>query len=390
MGLLLGLAGRIRLGSLEVVTPEGESYRFEGQEAGPSALLHIRHERVVRRLLTGGTLGFCEAYLDGEWTSPDLTALFKLALLNEQHFDAVLNGKPWLRRLSNLLHVLRPNSKSGSKRNIVAHYDLGNDFYARWLDASMTYSSAIYADLAKAEALTQAQDRKYDALCQRLALKPGMHVLEIGCGWGGFAEYAARRYGVRITAVTISPSQHAYATARIINAGLAGQVEIKLCDYRDITGQYDAIASIEMFEAVGEKYWPVYAQTLNRLLGPGARAALQVITIDEAWFPSYRLGGDYIQRYVFPGGMLPSKTALKHSIEATGLQQIEQGCYGLHYARTLREWNDEFQSQWNSISLDAKFDTRFKRLWEQYLCYCEAGFEVGTIDVVQTTFVKPA
>ncbi len=386
----LRLAEKIRIGQLSLTLPDGRTHHFNGQVSGPSAQLFIHNERVFKRLLSSGTLGFCEGYLEGEWHSPDLAALFHLALLNEDHFERVLDGHPWLRRLNGLLHMLRPNSKRGSRRNIIAHYDLGNDFYARWLDSSMTYSSAIYADLEKPEALEAAQTRKYEALCQRLALKPGQHVLEIGCGWGGFAEHAARQHGVRVTCLTISPAQHAYATERIKAAGLADMVTIKLCDYRDEQGSYDAIASIEMFEAVGEKYWPTFANTVYQRLKAGGRAALQVITIAPRWWPTYRAGGDYIQRYVFPGGMLPTQGILQDSLERSGLKQLECSSYGQHYARTLAEWNTSFQQAWPVLATHSNFDGRFKRLWEQYLAYCEAGFKAGTIDVVQTSFVKPS
>jgi cyclopropane-fatty-acyl-phospholipid synthase len=389
LALLLNLASRIQVGTLEVITPTGQPHRFTGPQAGPEAVLQVNRERVVRRLLTGGTLGFCEAYLDGDWNSPNLTALFTLALLNETHFDRVLDGRPWLRRLSNLLHSLRPNSKRGSRKNIAEHYDLGNDFYSLWLDNSMTYSSAVYADVTASEDLQSAQQRKYELLCQQLQLKPGQKVLEIGCGWGGFAEYAARAYGVKITGLTISPSQQAYARARMVKAGLAEQVSIELCDYRDAQGQYDHIVSIEMFEAVGEKYWDTYAQSLFDLLKPGGRAALQVITIDEALFPLYRKGGDYIQRYVFPGGMLPTKSGLRELLTTRGLKWEAMNSYGLHYARTLREWNTAFQHSWPSLNGTRKFDARFKRLWEQYLAYCEAGFTARTIDVIQACVTKP-
>ena len=280
MRLLLSLAPSIRVGSLTIVLPDGRSHRFDGTETGPHGVLYVRNDRLARRMLLGGKLGFCESYLDGDWTSPDVPALFEMALLNEAELDRAMNGKAWVRALNFLLHAAKPNSKSGSKRNIAYHYDLGNSFYCRWLDPSMTYSAAVYADLDKPEALYDAQQRKYAAIATRMDLQPGQHVLEIGCGWGGFAEYAAKVVGARVTGVTISQAQHDYAVARMQRAGLSHLVDIRLQDYRDITEQFDRIASIEMFEAVGERYWPTYFNAVHDRLKPGGKAALQVITIE--------------------------------------------------------------------------------------------------------------
>ncbi len=381
MRLLLSLAPSIRIGSVTIVLPDGRSHRFDGPEAGPHGVLYVRNDRLARRMLLGGKLGFCESYLEGDWTSPDVPALFEMALRNEAELDRAMNGKAWVRALNFLLHAAKPNTKGGSKRNIAYHYDLGNSFYDRWLDPSMTYSSAVYADLAQPEDLTAAQMRKYEAIARRLDLKPGQHVLEIGCGWGGFAEYAAKVVGARVTGVTISRAQHDYAVARMARAGLSDRVDIRLQDYRDIREQFDAIASIEMFEAVGERYWPTFFNAVRDRLKPGAKAALQIITIGEDHFEGYRKGADYIQRYIFPGGMLPSPTRLKAEVEGAGLRFDSTDSYGLHYARTLAEWQERFQTAWPELQSQG-FDTRFKRMWEQYLWYCQAGFSVGTIDVV--------
>jgi len=297
-----------------------------------------------------------------------------------------MNGRAWVRALNFLLHAAKPNSRSASKRNIAYHYDLGNSFYGRWLDPSMTYSAAVYADLEQPEALYEAQQRKYAAIAARMDLQPGQHVLEIGCGWGGFAEYAAKIVGARVTGVTISQAQHDYAVARIERAGLSHLVDIRLQDYRDITEQFDRIASIEMFEAVGERYWPTYFNAIRDRLKPCGKAALQIITIGEDHFEGYRKGADYIQRYIFPGGMLPSPTRLRAEVEGVGLRFDSTQSYGLHYARTLREWQVAFQTAWPQIA--DGFDSRFKRMWEQYLWYCEAGFKVGTIDVVHVGLSK--
>ncbi|WP_029013941.1 SAM-dependent methyltransferase [Niveispirillum irakense] len=381
MRVLLSMAPAIRIGALTIVLPNGRSHRFDGTQPGPHGVLYVRNDRLAARMLSGGKLGFCESYLDGDWTSPDTMALFEMALLNEAELDRAMNGKPWVKALQFLIHLAKPNSKTGSRRNIAYHYDLGNGFYEGWLDPSMTYSAALYADLDRAEAMEQAQQRKYAAIAERMALSPGHHVLEVGCGWGGFAEFAAREVGARVTGITISKAQYDYACARIQREGLGEKVEIRLQDYRDTQGQFDRIASIEMFEAVGERYWPTFFQALHDRLKPGGLGALQIITIDEKHFDSYRRGADYIQRYIFPGGMLPSPTRLKAEIEAAGLSWRGGQGYGLHYARTLLEWQTRFQAAWPDLARQG-FDTRFKRMWEQYLWYCAAGFRVGTIDVM--------
>lgn len=381
MRLLLGICRAIRVGSLTITLPDGSSHRFDGGEPGPHGVLVVRHDRLAARMLTGGKLAFCEAYLDGDWTSPDVPALFDTALRNEAELHRALFGRPWFRAAQHVLHLLKPNSRSGSRRNIAFHYDLGNRFYARWLDASMTYSAALFADLSAPETLESAQDRKYAEIARRMDLRPGMRVLEIGCGWGGFAEYAAREIGAHVTGLTISQAQHDYACARIQRAGLGDRVEIRLQDYRDTQGQFDRIASIEMFEAVGERYWPTFFGSVRDRLAPGGRGCLQIITIDEAHFDSYRRAADYIQRYIFPGGMLPSPTRLRQEVERAGLRWTGSQGYGLHYARTLDAWQERFQAAWPDLA-GMGFDGRFKRLWEQYLWYCAAGFRNGTIDVL--------
>ncbi len=378
--VMLALAERLRLGSLTLVLPDGTRHRFRGDEPAPDAELTVHRDRVARRLLIGGGLGFQEAYLDGDWSSPDIEALFTLALLNEDRLFAALNGRTWFRAMQRLIHVMRPNSRKGARRNIAHHYDLGNAFYERWLDRSMTYSSALF-DPVEAD-LTAAQRNKYSTLARRMALGPDHHVLEIGCGWGGFAEFAASEIGARVTAITISREQHDYALRRIHQAGLAERVDIRLEDYRDTQGRYDRVASIEMFEAVGEAYWPAFFATVRDRLTHGGIAALQVITIADQFFDGYRRKMDYIQKYIFPGGMLPSPGVLRDQIRKAGLHFGEMAGYGRDYARTLREWNRRFHDAWPDIQRMG-FDARFKRMWEQYLGSCAAGFSVGTIDVVQ-------
>ncbi|MFM2042716.1 MAG: hypothetical protein RLY86_1292 [Pseudomonadota bacterium] len=388
MRLLLGVASNVQIGCLTIVLPDGTAHKFTGTEPGPAGTLYVHNDRMARRMILGGKLGFCESYLDGDWSSPDASALFIMTMLNYSALEKALDGRPVMRLLSRLVHLLKPNTRSGSRKNIAYHYDLGNEFYSRWLDPSMTYSSAVYADLAADEDMTTAQTRKYAELARRMDLRPEHHVLEIGCGWGGFAEYAAGTIGARVTAVTISQAQHDYAVARIAKAGLSDKVEIRLQDYRDVTGRFDRIASVEMFEAVGEKYWPQFFATLRDRLMDGGRAAMQIITIRDEFFDRYRRSADYIQRYIFPGGMLPSPTRLRDQVTLAGLEWQGSDSYGLHYARTLREWNVSFQAAWPHL-VPLGFDERFKRMWEQYLWYCEAGFTTGSIDVVQVTVARP-
>jgi cyclopropane-fatty-acyl-phospholipid synthase len=380
--LALQFAKMLRAGKLNMVLPDGSTHHFEGVEPGPSATLIVKDPRMVAKLAFGGCLGLCEGYLANMWDSPNVADVLALGTANEVAFDAMLRGKRWARFASWLMHKLRPNTRKGSRKNISEHYDLGNDFYAEWLDPSMTYSSALFED--GVNDLQAAQAQKYRRLCQSLGLKPGMSVLEIGCGWGGFAEMAAGEFGATVTGITLSTEQLAYAQARIAKAGLSDKVTLKLQDYRDTRGTFDRIASIEMFEAVGEEYWPIYFQTVRDRLAPGGRAGLQVITIADRFFADYRKTADFIQRYIFPGGMLPSPTRLREEIADAGLAMTEQKWFGRDYAETLNRWNAAFQTKWQKISgLSAQYDERFKRLWEFYLGYCESGFNAGWTDVGQ-------
>ena len=382
MRLMLALGSRLAIGEITVVLPDGSQRHYAGDEPGPKAIMQVHRDRLARRALTGGTLGFCEAYLDGDWSSPDVETLFIFFLMNQERLEREMQGKAWYRALNYVRHLWRPNDRKGAKRNIHAHYDLGNRFYEAWLDPTMTYSSGLFAE--GAADLEAAQRRKYAALADRIALTPDQDMLEIGCGWGGFATYAAGERGAKVTAITISQAQHDFAKQRIFEAGLAERVDIRLQDYRDTEGSFDRVASIEMFEAVGEKYWPTYFQTVRDRLRPGGMAGLQIITIADRLFDSYRRKADYIQRYIFPGGMLPSPAALREQMSRVGLTIGETIGFGPDYARTLRGWNERFQDAWPRIR-PLGFDARFKRLWEQYLHYCAAGFEVGTIDVVQVS-----
>ncbi|MAS87917.1 MAG: SAM-dependent methyltransferase [Micavibrio sp.] len=380
----LKFIAKIKIGTLDVILPDHKKLHFVGKEDGPKATLIIHNDRVARKFLTGGRLGFCEAYLDGDWSSPDITTFFELILLNTDSMNKALSGKAWYRLLSSFIHSLNKNSRKGSRKNIYQHYDIGNNFYKEWLDPSMTYSSALWK--TGNETLEQAQLEKYKSLAKMLDIQPQHKVLEIGCGWGGFAEYVATHIGAEITCITISEEQYNYATNRIKNNGLDEKVKIVMKDYRDTKGFYDRIASIEMFEAVGEKYWPIYFETIHNRLKKGGKAGLQIITIDDNHFQEYRRSADYIQRYIFPGGMLPSINALKKQTSKANLTWDNYIAFGKDYAKTLNIWNKDFQAAWPK--LETQFDTRFKRLWEQYLCYCEAGFKVGTIDVIQLTVNK--
>lgn len=368
---------RIAIGQLTVVTPDGERLYSAPGLPGPQATLFLDNWRSIRRLLLDGDIGLAEAYRDGDVHTPDLTALIELGARNDATLRELVSGVWPARLLNRLRHILNANTRRGSRRNITAHYDLGNEFYSRWLDASMMYSSALYE--APTDTLESAQKRRLDRIVAMLDLSGGEHVLEIGCGWGALAERLARE-GCRVTAVTLSPAQLEAARQRIAAAGLSERVTIELRDYRDVSGEFDRIVSIEMIEAVGRAYWPSYFETLHRSLRPGGRVVLQAITIDDALFESYQQGTDFIQRYIFPGGSLPSVPVLKRSADTAALAVVEQLDFGGSYALTLREWRRRFLDNWADIA-PLGFDEPFRRLWEFYLCYCEAGFRARTIDV---------
>ncbi|QDO99031.1 class I SAM-dependent methyltransferase [Ferrovibrio terrae] len=391
--LMLALAARVTHGSLTVTLPDGRALQARGTQPGPDARLDINRHRLAKRLLLGGNLAVGEAYLDGDFDSPDLAVLTEWACRNGE-LDNTLMGKPWLRLLRRIGFALAANSRRGSRRNIAYHYDLGNDFYARWLDPGMTYSAALWRD--EQQTLEQAQTEKYRRLAgEVLRLRPGQRVLEIGCGWGGFASLAAREFGAQVHAVTISREQHDYAQARIQREGLSEQVQIELRDYRDLTRRYDAIASIEMIEAVGEKYWPRYFTQLRERLLPHGRAGIQAIVIADRYFEDYRSTMDFIQAHVFPGGMLLSPQAVQQQATLAGLRVEDAFSFGRDYARTLHLWHRSFEAAWPQIrALDARnklaFDERFRRMWRYYLAYCEGGFNAGTIDVLQYGFSRSA
>jgi cyclopropane-fatty-acyl-phospholipid synthase len=375
-GLLSRVLRRVRYGRLVVRTPGGARLVFEGEAPGPQAEFELHGWRAARRLLLGGHIGFAESYMDGEWSSPDLTALIELVARNSE-LETSIGGAAALRWIKRLRHGARANTRSGSRRNIEAHYDLGNEFYALWLDETMTYSSALYA--TGRESLEQAQALKIARISDLLDARDGQSVLEIGCGWGALACALTRR-GAKVTGLTLSPSQLAFARARVEREGLAPQVDLRLEDYRDARGAYDRIVSIEMIEAVGEKYWPVYFSALRDRLRPGGEAVLQVITIAQDRFAEYRRATDFIQHYVFPGGMLPTKEILEAQARAAGLRLVSQETFAESYAVTLLEWRRRFHRAWPSVAA-LGFDQRFRKLWDYYLSYCEAGFRSGAIDV---------
>ena len=391
--LALRVARLIRVGTLTVVMPDGTTHRVIASPE-PVATVRLCDARAITRLVTGGSLGWAEAYLDGLWESPDIGAVMALAAANEAEWAPLLRGRRWVRAIAWLSHRLRANTKRGAARNIMAHYDLGNDFYRLWLDPSMTYSSAVFAE--PAETLEAAQARKMRLLCERLELRPGMRVLEIGCGWGGFATMAARDFGAQVVGLTLSPAQLEFARAGVARAGLSERVELRLQDYRDTTGQFDRIASIEMFEAVGREYWPAYFRTVHDRLAPGGLAGIQTIAIDDTYFDEYVSTADFIQRHVFPGGMLPSPSHLKREVATAGLSWHAEHWFGADYAQTLARWYGDFQRAWPQIvrlaPADGKrqYDSRFKRLWEYYLAYCETGFRAGWTDVGQLILSRPA
>lgn len=384
MRAALMLATRLDWGTLIVGLPDGRRLRFTGRTPGAEAEIDFHHDSVARRLLLGGNVGFGEAYMDGLWTSPDLATLVEVGC-HATAWDETLRAKGWYRAAMRVLHTLNANSRRQARRNIAYHYDLGNAFYERWLDPTMTYSAARFDD--PAEPLDSAQRNKYRAIARSIELAPDHRLLEIGSGWGGFAEFAAREVGAQVTSITISPSQAEYARKRMFEQGLADKVEIRLQDYRDLSGTFDRVASIEMFEAVGERYWPTYFGKLADVLKPGGKAGLQIITIAEAGFPAYRRGVDFIQRYIFPGGMLPSASVLKDQIRRAGLTLNGETAFGLDYARTLAIWRERFLQAWPEIARQG-FDERFRRMWEYYLAYCEGGFRAGYIDVVQTSLTR--
>lgn len=380
------MSQKMNNGRIDFVMPDGRVFRADGRNPGPVAELHLHNPDLFARLIREGDLGFCDGYLDGWWSTPDLQAFMDLVHADNEDIYDGFPGMGLLRAYERLRFWLKSNSKTQARRNIAQHYDLGNEFYQLWLDDTMTYSSAKF-DTGQ-ESLEKAQIAKYASMVDQMGAQPGDHVLEIGCGWGGFAEYAAKERGLRVTGLTISQAQYDYAKERIRRAGLEDRVEFKLQDYRDERGLYDGIASIEMFEAVGERYWPVYFNTVKDRLKPGATATLQVITVDHRRWDVYKRGPDFIQKYIFPGGMLPSPVVLRDEIKRAGLEVLRSIEFGDSYDQTLRRWHDTFNRKWDEVA-QLGFDDRFRRMWNFYLTSCAATFATGNCDVTQITLSRP-
>jgi cyclopropane-fatty-acyl-phospholipid synthase len=383
---VFAMAQSMAAGQLDFILPDGRVFRAAGPAPGPVAALNIHSDDVFARLIREGDLGFCDAYIEGGWSSPDLQDFLDLLHAGNDVLYDGFPGMGLLRAFERLRHWMNANTRKQAKKNISYHYDLGNEFYSLWLDDTMTYSSALFE--TGQESLEQAQRAKYASLIDEMGVKDGDHVLEIGCGWGGFAEYAAGERGLRVTGLTISEEQFKFAAERIKKAGLSDRVQLKLQDYRDERGAYDGIASIEMFEAVGEKYWPTYFGKLSECLKPGANATLQIITLTDARFESYRKSVDFIQKYIFPGGMLPSPSALREQIDAAGLHFRGSKEFGESYSQTLRRWHETFNAEWERVAT-LGFDERFRRMWNFYLTSCAAAFHGGNCDVTQVTMTRP-
>jgi len=389
--LLSALLNRLDVGSVELTTPERATMRFgpggaptEGIKTNPAVL--VFHDwGIAAEVLKGGDVAFAESYMEGRWDTPDLTQLLTVLAANQSALERAFYGHWWSRTLLRLKHFLNANTRRQSRKNILAHYDLGNDFYRLWLDPTMTYSSALFSGRFATD-LATAQHAKYSRLLDELALADGARILEIGCGWGGFAETATRA-GHHVTGISLSDAQTVFARERLAQAGLANHASLRLQDYRDVSGTYDGIASIEMFEAVGERYWPAYFRTMHDALRPGGRACIQTITIANDRFERYRTQSDFIQQYVFPGGMLASPARFVDVAQDAGLSLARVHTFGRDYAETLKRWLAAFDE--NTLAIRAQgFDERFIRCWRFYLAYCAAGFDTGTTDVGQYTFVR--
>ncbi len=387
--VLRALSG-LPYGTLKLDYPDGGVRSYGAPARGlPNAVITIHDPGIFRRFVLGGELAMAEAYLDGAWSSPDLAAVVALGAINAEHYIGRHTGSFMTQLWARLQHFLRDNNRRGSQRNIRYHYDLGNDFYRQWLDPSMTYSSACFGRAAGGSlSLLDAQLAKYDRIIELAEIGRNARVLEIGCGWGGFAERVAQ-HGARVHGITLSHEQLAYCRARRQGAENDTRMTFTLTDYRDVAGQYDHIVSIEMIEAVGCRHWPVYFRKIRDCLKPGGTAVLQAITIAGDRFDVYRKSVDYIQQYIFPGGMLLSPQAIEQQVRRAGLRLDLSESFGFDYARTLKIWNENFQSAWPAIKRQG-FDTRFKRMWEYYLCYCRAGFETGSIDVGHFRLTRPA
>ncbi len=383
----LQLLQRLVHGSLTLTLPDGSVQRF-GSTDGPHASMKLHNWNVCSAALKSGDIGFAESFIAGDWTTPNLTTLLELMIANRREVEDVIYGS-WFGRLAyRIKHLLNRNSKANSRKNIHAHYDLGNPFYRLWLDETMNYSSAWFEE--PGQDMAAAQHAKVRRALRMAGVQPGHRVLEIGCGWGALAEKAMLEFDASITGVTLSTEQLDFARNRMSGIGRAERADLRLQDYRDIRDEpFDAVCSIEMVEAVGREYWPTYFQTVSRLLKPGGRACIQSIVIDDALFDRYIKGTDFIQQYIFPGGCLPCPAEFRAQARAAGLEVVDEFPFGLDYAETLAQWRERFLHEQDRV-LALGFDQRFMRIWEFYLAYCEAGFRGGNIDVVQYTLRKPA
>ena len=379
------LLERIEHGWLLMTLPNGEMLSFGHQ--GEPVEMRVKDWSVFERVIARGDIGLGEAWFEGLWDCDHLARVLTLFAMNREALESAVHGNLLSLALARLRHLARANTRSGSRRNIMAHYDLGNDFYALWLDRSMTYSSALFDGNPQRD-LAAAQHAKYERIARVLRLQRQQPVIEIGCGWGGFAEVAAREFGAQVHGVTLSPAQLEWAQARAQRGGFADRATFELRDYRDLRGQVDRIVSIEMLEAVGERWWPTYFRKLGGLLRIVGEAVVQTISIADELFPRYRRGTDFIQQYVFPGGMLPSPSVFTRQAEKAGLKVQQNFRFGLDYAITLARWRDSVTEHSDALRA-LGFDTRFQRLWHFYLAYCEAGFRAGSIDVHQFHLVKP-
>ena len=371
---------RIEAGELRAVFPSNFQKVYSGGQVGPTADIQINSWKLVPRLLLSGDMGLAESFLSGEWETSNLTQLILLGDINERALGNAVTPSKFINSIEKLRHQRRDNSKRGSRRNIAAHYDLGNEFYSHWLDNSMSYSSALFTDFG--EELEVGQNRKYQRLAKALKLKEGDQVLEIGCGWGGFAEIAAKEYKCNVVGITLSNEQAKFAQRRMKENQLSNLVDIRIEDYRDVQGSFDKIVSIEMFEAVGEEHWRNYFETIKTRLKPGGLAGIQSITIANEFFETYKRRPDFIQKYIFPGGILPSEDKLNNAVSSAGLKILDDYYFGKSYAETLRRWQSTFEQKWDDIK-NLGFDEKFQKMWHYYLSYCEAGFETGHINVGQ-------
>lgn len=392
---VFALLAKMPHGTLDVLLPDGHTLHFRGSKHSDAHPMHARIElnnwRLFERSLRSGDIGMAESFIDGDWQTPDLAALLSLCIANRTHIERVVYGTWWGSLLHRIKHRKNRNSRQGSEKNIHAHYDLGNSFYELWLDGTMNYSSAWFGQTPdkRTVPLAQAQQAKVRRALEQARVGPGSRVLEVGCGWGALAEIAASEFGAHVTGVTLSHEQLAWGQERLARGGLQDRTELRYQDYRDLPathgGQpFDAVLSIEMFEAVGREYWPDYFRTLRTCLKPGGYACIQTITIHDDLFERYVRSTDFIQQYIFPGGVLPSPAQFEAQAQAAGFEVVGQLAFGHDYAETLRRWRQDFKARESEVRT-LGFDTRFVRIWEFYLAYCEAAFEQGNTNVVQYT-----